>query len=40
MNAIWPGPIFQDPDDSGSDPKAGGLDETGTDEDDQTEASS
>ncbi len=35
MNTIWPGPLFEDPDEAGSDPKAGGLETPGTDEDDQ-----
>ncbi len=36
MDATWMNPLWgDDPDDVGSEPKGGGLDKTGTDEDDQ-----
>ncbi len=38
MDTIWPAPIFEDPEDkAGSDPKAGGMDEIGTDKDDEAD---
>ena len=41
MDTIWQGPIFDDPEDeAGSDPKAGGLETPGTDEDDQDDQDS